>query len=69
MRQLFLLIAPLFMLVVAGGSSFKAKGFDSLTDNLGVSGWMMYAALLMGMVVGNNIAYDGTAFTMHVIIE
>ena len=68
MRQLFLLIAPLFMLVVAGGSSFKAKGFDSLTDNLGVSGWMMYAALLMGMVVGNNIAYDGTAFTMHVII-
>ena len=28
----------------------------------------MYAALLMGMVVGNNIAYDGTAFTMHVII-
>lgn len=68
MRQLFLLIAPLFMLVVAGGSSFKAKGFDSLTDNLGVSGWMMYAALLMGMVVGNNIAYDGTAFTMHAII-
>lgn len=68
MRQLFLLIAPLFMLVVAGGSSFKAKGFDSLTDNLGVSGWMMYAALLMGMVVGNNIAYDGTTFTMHVII-
>ena len=28
----------------------------------------MYAALLMGMVVGNNIAYDGTAFTMHAII-
>lgn len=67
-RQLFLLIAPLFMLVVAGGSSFNAKGFESLTDNLGISGWMMYAALLMGMVVGNNIAYDGTAFTMHAII-
>ncbi len=68
MRQLFLLIAPLFMLVIAGGGSFKAKGFDSLTDGLGVSAWMMYAALLMGMVVGNNIAYDGTAFTMHAII-
>lgn len=68
MRQLFLLIAPLFMLLIAGGSSFKAKGFESLTDNLGISGWMMYAALLMGMVVGNNIAYDGTAFTMHAII-
>ncbi|RFT38674.1 hypothetical protein CG399_02390, partial [Bifidobacteriaceae bacterium NR015] len=56
------------MLLIAGGNSFNAKGFESLTDNLGISGWMMYAAMLMGMVVGNNIAYDGTAFTMHAII-
>ncbi|MFU0528422.1 hypothetical protein [Gardnerella vaginalis] len=68
MRQLFLLLMPLFMLLIAGGNSFNAKGFESLTDNLGISGWMMYAAMLMGMVVGNNIAYDGTAFTMHAII-
>ena len=68
MRQLFLLLMPIFMLLIAGGNSFNAKGFESLTDNLGISGWMMYAALLMGMVVGNNIAYDGTAFTMHAII-
>ncbi|KXA17642.1 hypothetical protein HMPREF3216_01056 [Gardnerella vaginalis] len=68
MRQLFLLIAPLFMLVVAGGTSFNAKGFGSIAQDIGVSGWMIYAATLMGMVVGNNIAYDGTAFTMHAII-
>ncbi|EPI59246.1 hypothetical protein HMPREF1580_00918 [Gardnerella vaginalis JCP8070] len=68
MRQLFLLIAPLFMLVVAGGTSFNAKGFGSIAQDIGVSGWMIYAAMLMGMVVGNNIAYDGTAFTMHAII-
>ena len=68
MRQLFLLIAPLFMLVVAGGGSFNTKGFGTIADGIGVSGWMMYAAFLMGMVVGNGIAYDGTAFTMHAII-
>ncbi|MDK7192371.1 hypothetical protein QP420_03825 [Bifidobacterium sp. UMB1197] len=68
MRQLFLLIAPLFMLIVAGGTSFNAKGFGSIAQDIGVSGWMIYAAMLMGMVVGNNIAYDGTAFTMHAII-
>ena len=68
MRQLFLLIAPLFMLVVAGGTSFNAKGFGSIAQDIGVSGWMIYAAMIMGMVVGNNIAYDGTAFTMHAII-
>ena len=68
MRQLFLLITPLFMLVVAGGTSFNAKGFGSIAQDIGVSRWLMYAALLMGMVVGNNIAYDGTAFTMHAII-
>ena len=68
MRQLFLLIAPLFMLVVAGGTSFNAKGFGSIAQDIGVSVWMIYAATLMGMVVGNNIAYDGTAFTMHAII-
>ena len=68
MRQLFLLIAPLFMLVVAGGTSFNAKGFGSIAQDIGVSGWMIYAATLMGMVVGNNIAYDGTSFTMHAII-
>ena len=68
MRQLFLLIAPLFMLVVAGGTSFNAKGFGSIAQDIGVSSWLMYAGLLMGMVVGNNIAYDGTAFTMHAII-
>ncbi|MFU0558858.1 hypothetical protein [Gardnerella vaginalis] len=68
MRQLFLLIAPLFMLIVAGGTSFNAKGFGSIAQDIGVSGWMIYAATLMGMVVGNNIAYDGTAFTMHAII-
>ncbi|MFP1700188.1 hypothetical protein ACLD5Z_03520 [Gardnerella piotii] len=68
MRQLFLLIAPLFMLVVAGGTSFNAKGFGSIAQDIGVSGWMIYAATLMGMVVGNNIAYDGIAFTMHAII-
>lgn len=67
-RQLFLLIAPLFMLVVAGGTSFNAKGFGSIAQDIGVSGWMIYAAMIMGMVVGNNIAYDGTAFTMHAII-
>ena len=67
-RQLFLLIAPLFMLVVAGGTSFNAKGFGSIAQDIGVSGWMIYAAMLMGMVVGNNIAYDGIAFTMHAII-
>lgn len=68
MRQLFLLITPLFMLVVAGGTSFNAKGFGSIAQDIGVSGWMIYAAMIMGMVVGNNIAYDGTAFTMHAII-
>ena len=68
MRQLFLFIAPLFILVVAGGTSFNTKGFGSIAQDLGVSCWLMYAALLMGMVVGNNIAYDGTAFTMHAII-
>ena len=68
MRQLFLLLTPLFMLIVAGGTSFNAKGFGSIAQDIGVSSWMMYAALLMGMVVGNNIAYDGTAFTMHAII-
>lgn len=68
MRQLFLLIMPLFMLVVAGGGIFNTKGFGSISENLGVSSWLMYAAFLMGMVVGNNIAYDGTAFTMHAII-
>ena len=68
MRQLFLLLTPLFILIVAGGTSFNAKGFGSIAQDIGVSGWMMYAGLLMGMVVGNNIAYDGTAFTMHAII-
>lgn len=68
MRQLFLLLTPLFMLIVAGGTSFNAKGFGSIAQDIGVSSWLMYAALLMGMVVGNNIAYDGTAFTMHAII-
>ena len=68
MRQLFLLLTPLFILVVAGGTSFNAKGFGSIAQDIGVSSWLMYAALLMGMVVGNNIAYDGTAFTMHAII-
>ena len=68
MRQLFLLIAPLFMLIVAGGTSFNAKGFGSIAQDIGVSSWLMYSGLLMGMVVGNNIAYDGTAFTMHAII-
>lgn len=68
MRQLFLLIAPLFILVVAGGTSFNTKGFGSIAQDIGVSGWLTYAAMLMGMVVGNNIAYDGTAFTMHAII-
>ncbi|WP_422113870.1 hypothetical protein HXT31_05655 [Gardnerella sp. DNF00622A] len=71
LRQLFLFIAPLFILVVAGGTSFNTKGFDSfsfIADNLGFSTWLMYAALLMGIVIGNNIAYDGTAFTMHAII-
>lgn len=68
MRQLFLLLTPLFILIVAGGTSFNAKGFGSIAQDIGVSSWLMYAALLMGMVVGNNIAYDGTAFTMHAII-
>lgn len=68
MRQLFLLIAPIFILIVAGGTSFNAKGFGSIAQDIGVSGWMIYAAMLMGMVVGNNIAYDGIAFTMHAII-
>ena len=39
-----------------------------MAQDLGVSCWLIYAASLMGMVVGNNIAYDGTAFTMHAII-
>ena len=68
MRQLFLLLTPLFILIVAGGTSFNAKGFGSIAQDIGVSSWLMYAAMLMGMVVGNNIAYDGTAFTMHAII-
>ena len=68
MRQLFLLLTPLFILIVAGGTSFNAKGFGSIAQDIGVSSWLMYAALFMGMVVGNNIAYDGTAFTMHAII-
>lgn len=68
MRQLFLLLTPLFMLIVAGGATFKTKGFASMAQDLGVSCWLIYAASLMGMVVGNNIAYDGTAFTMHAII-
>lgn len=68
MRQLFLLLTPLFILIVAGGTSFNAKGFGSIAQDIGVSGWLMYSGLLMGMVVGNNIAYDGTAFTMHAII-
>ena len=68
MRQLFLLLTPLFILIVAGGTSFNAKGFGSIAQDIGVSSWLMYAGLLMGMVVGNNIAYDGTAFTMHAII-
>ncbi|MFU0543833.1 hypothetical protein [Gardnerella vaginalis] len=68
MRQLFLLLTPLFIMIVAGGTSFNAKGFGSIAQDIGVSSWLMYAALLMGMVVGNNIAYDGTAFTMHAII-
>ena len=68
MRQLFLLLTPLFILIVAGGTSFNAKGFGSIAQDIGVSGWMIYAATLMGMVVGNNIAYDGTPFTMHAII-
>ncbi len=68
MRQLFLLLTPLFILIVAGGTSFNAKGFGSIAQDIGVSSWLMYSGLLMGMVVGNNIAYDGTAFTMHAII-
>ena len=68
MRQLFLLIMPLFMLVVPTASVTGSVGFKGLADGLGVSGWLMYAALMIGMVVGNNIAYDGTAFTMHAII-
>ena len=68
MRQLLLLIMPLFMLVVPTASVTGSIGFKGLADGLGVSGWLMYAALLIGMVVGNNIAYDGTAFTMHAII-
>lgn len=68
MRQLFLLIMPLFMLVVPTASVIGSVGFKGLADGLGVSGWLMYAALMIGMVVGNNIAYDGTAFTMHAII-
>ena len=68
MRQLSLLLTPLFILIVAGGTSFNAKGFGSIAQDIGVSGWLMYSGLLMGMVVGNNIAYDGTAFTMHAII-
>ena len=68
MRQLFLLLMPLFMLVIPTASVAGGIGFESLADGLGVSGWLMYAALMIGMVVGNNIAYDGTAFTMHAII-
>ena len=68
MRQLFLLIMPLFMLVVPTASVTGSVGFKGLADGLGVSCWLMYAALMIGMVVGNNIAYDGTAFTMHAII-
>ncbi len=68
MRQLFLLLMPLFMLFVSTASGFGSRGFKGMADGLGVSSWMMYAALLIGMVVGNNIAYDGTAFTMHAII-
>ena len=68
MRQLFLLLMPLFMLVVPTASLTGSIGFKGLADGLGVSGWLMYAALMIGMVVGNNIAYDGTAFTMHAII-
>ena len=68
MRQLFLLLMPLFMLFVSTASGFGSRGFKGMADGLGVSNWMMYAALLIGMVVGNNIAYDGTAFTMHAII-
>ena len=68
MRQLFLLLMPLFMLIVPTASVAGGIGFESLADGLGVSGWLMYAALMIGMVVGNNIAYDGTAFTMHAII-
>ncbi len=68
MRQLFLLLMPLFMLIVPTASLTGSIGFKGLADGLGVSGWLMYASLLIGMVVGNNIAYDGTAFTMHAII-
>ncbi len=68
MRQLFLLLMPLFMLIVPTASLTGSIGFKGLADGLGVSGWLMYAALMIGMVVGNNIAYDGTAFTMHAII-
>ena len=68
MRQLFLLLMPLFMLVIPTASVAGGIGFESLADGLGVSGWLTYAALMIGMVVGNNIAYDGTAFTMHAII-
>lgn len=65
-RQLIILLFPFLIVVCALVSQVNAYG-PGWEDYI-LSGWLVYAAIIMSMVESNGIAYDGSGFVMNATI-